>query len=102
MRPFLLTIASGAGLAALALMGAAAQTDPAAATAASSSQATTVAPVTAKANPEVKVVCKYQTPTGSRLGGERVCMKQSDWKAQAAEARRQRVFAPPAGISGSH
>jgi len=95
MRPFYLTIATGAGLVALALTQAVADPAP------PQTAATTVAPVTAKANPEDKVVCKYQTQTCSRLGGERVCMKQSDWKAQAAEARRQRDFAPPAGISGS-
>ena len=81
----------------------AAQTDPAAAaTPPSPSQATTVAPITAKANAEDKVVCKYQTPAGSRLGGKRVCMTQADWKAQEQDARRQRDSAPPAGISGSH
>jgi hypothetical protein len=79
---------------------AAAQTGPAATT--PPSQTTTVAPVTAKANSEEKVVCKYQTPVGSRLGGKRVCMTQADWKAQELDARRQRDFAPPAGISGSH
>jgi hypothetical protein len=62
--------------------------------------ATTVAPAIAQASPEDKMVCKTETPTGSRLGGHRVCMKKSDWQAQAQDARRQRDFAPPAGIAG--
>ncbi len=97
MSPFSLTIASGAGLVALALTQAAAA-DPAPPPTA----ATTVAPATVKANPDEKVVCKYQTPAGSRLGGKRVCMTQADWKAQELDARRQRDSAPPAGISGAH
>jgi hypothetical protein len=80
----------------------AAASTTAATTPPSSSQATTVAPVTAKANAEEKVVCKYETPVGSRLGGRRVCMTQAEWKAQEQDSRRQRDFAPPAGISGSH
>jgi hypothetical protein len=63
---------------------------------------TTVAPVVARANPEDKVVCRAQVETGTRLGGHKVCMKKSDWEAQAADARRQRDFAPPAGIAGQH
>jgi hypothetical protein len=98
MRPFFLTIASASGLLALALPSAAAA-DPAAPP---PTAATTVAPVTAEANPDDKVVCKYQTPLGSRLGGKRVCMTQADWKAQELESRRQRDFAPPAGIAGAH
>lgn len=87
----------------LVAAAAAAQTDPGAATPPpTSSQATTVSPVTAKASAEEKVVCKYQTPVGSRLGGKRVCMTQGEWKAQETDARRQRDFTPPAGISGSH
>lgn len=64
--------------------------------------ATTVAPATVTANPEDKVICRYLEETGSRLGGKKICMKKSDWQSQAADARRQRDFAPPAGISGSH
>ena len=82
--------------------GPASGADPTAATPPPSGQITTVSPVTATANAEEKVVCKYQTPIGSRLGGKRVCLTQADWKAQAADARRQRDFGPPAGISGSH
>jgi hypothetical protein len=62
--------------------------------------ATTVAPAVAQAPKEDKVVCKTEIPTGSRLGGHSVCMKKSEWEAQAQAAQRQRVFAPPAGISG--
>jgi len=64
--------------------------------------ATTVAPAVAQANPEDKQICKVETPTGSRLGGHKVCMKKSDWDAEAQASQRQRVFAPPAGISGQH
>lgn len=86
----------------LVAASATAQADPGATTQPpASSQATTVSPVTAKANAEEKVVCKYQTPVGSRLGGKRICMTQADWKAQEMDARRQRDFAPPAGISGA-
>ena len=38
----------------------------------------------------------------ARLGGHKVCMKRSDWEAQAADSRRQRDFGPPAGIAGQH
>jgi hypothetical protein len=66
---------------------------PAVATASSADKAQT---------PGDKVVCKYEVPTGSRLGGHKTCMKKSEWDAQAAEARRTRDFAPPAGIGGAH
>lgn len=75
---------------------AAGATDP------SAPAATTVAPVVARANPQDKMVCKAQVETGTRLGGHKVCMKKADWDAQAADARRQRDFAPPAGIAGAH
>lgn len=94
-------IALSAGLLAATLTAMAAQTDPAAATPPVTSQATTVAPATFKASPEDKVVCKTEIPTGSRLGGQKVCMKKSDWAAQAQDVRRQRQFAPPAGIAGA-
>lgn len=73
-----------------------------AAPAATASPVTTVAPVVAQASPEDKVVCRSQIEIGTRLGGHKVCMKKSDWEAQAADARRQRDFAPPAGIAGQH
>ncbi|MGH7023522.1 MAG: hypothetical protein ACREEB_08025 [Caulobacteraceae bacterium] len=57
--------------------------------------ATTTASAAVKFNPEDKVVCKYEVPSGSRLGGHRVCMKKSDWEAQALAARNARDFAPP-------
>jgi len=91
-------IALSAGLLAAASI-AMAQTEPGAATPPAS--ATTVAPATVKASPEDKVVCKTEIPTGSRLGGQKVCMKKSDWTAQAQDVRRQRQFAPPAGIAGA-
>ena len=60
------------------------------------------APAVAKPNPEDKIICKYQTPIGSRLGGTKVCQKKSDWDAQSLNARQQRETAGPAGIAGSH
>lgn len=47
-------------------------------------EATTVSPANVKPNPADKVICKYEIPSGSRLGGHRTCMKKSDWDAQAA------------------
>jgi len=44
-------------------------------------------PAIAKPNPGDKVICKYEVPTGSRLGGHKTCMKKSDWDAQAANAQ---------------
>lgn len=93
-------IALSAGLLAAASI-AMAQTEPGAATPPASGQATAVAPATVKASPEDKVVCQTEIPTGSRLGGQKVCMKKSDWTAQAQDVRRQRQFAPPAGIAGA-
>ena len=58
---------------------------------------TKVGPATTKANADDKVICKSEIPTGSRLGGHRVCMKKSDWDAQSAKARDDRLFAPPTG-----
>ena len=101
MRPLFLTIASGAGLVALALARAAAA-DPASPAPTAATAASTVAPATVEPDPDEKVVCKYQAPVGSRLGGKRVCMTKADWKAQEMDSRRQRDFAPPAGISGGH
>jgi hypothetical protein len=73
-----------------------------AATATAAPPVTTVAPVVARANPEDKVECRSQIDIGTRLGGHKVCMKRSDWEAQAADSRRQRDFGPPAGIAGQH
>jgi hypothetical protein len=57
------------------------------------------APAVVQPSPENKMICKYETPTGSRLGGHRTCMKKSDWDALAADARHERDFSPPAGLS---
>jgi hypothetical protein len=73
---------------------------PAAAPAAA--QATTVAPATVTPKPEDKVICKTEVGTGSRLGAKKTCMKKSDWAVEAQAARRERDFAPPAGIAGAH
>lgn len=34
-----------------------------------------------------KLVCKTITPTGSRLGGKRVCAPQSEWDRLASETQ---------------
>ena len=34
-----------------------------------------------------EVVCKTTSVTGSRLGGERTCLKRKDWQATAHDAR---------------
>ncbi len=72
-----------------------AQTDPAAGTPPSTGPATPVPSAAAKANPDDKVICKTQTPSGSRLGAKRVCMKKSDWDAQSQSAGDQLRFRPP-------
>ena len=41
-----------------------------------------------QSNSSTRMVCKYQKVTGSRLGRERVCMRQSDWDLLDAEVRR--------------
>jgi hypothetical protein len=69
------------------------------------SQATVngVAPITNYgAEADTRMICKTETPVGSRLGGHRVCMTKADWDKQSQDAIRQRNFAPSAGISGSH
>jgi hypothetical protein len=48
-------------------------------------QATTAAPPaatqTASTPPEdARIVCKTITPTGSRLGGERICLPKREWR----------------------
>jgi hypothetical protein len=35
-----------------------------------------------------QVVCHYVTPTGSRLGGSKVCQTRAEWAKVAAESRR--------------
>jgi hypothetical protein len=39
---------------------------------------------------EDKVICKRQEAIGTRLGGKRICMKASEWKA-AAELHRDEL-----------
>ena len=43
------------------------------------SQPTTAAPAAEPAE-DKKIVCKTITPTGSRLGGKRVCMSKKEWR----------------------
>jgi len=86
---FLLTAAST-----LALAGSSVAT-PIAAPAATAAAIT--AATAAKANPQDKMICKSQTPIGSRLRGHKVCLKKSDWEAQSREAQDtmdQRVGSP--------
>jgi Flp pilus assembly protein CpaB len=90
-------IALAAMAAALLIAGqgaALADTKPAA------TQATPAATAKAPANPDDKVICKYQVPTGSRLGGHRVCMTKAQWTAQANSARDAMTFRP-SGPSGN-
>ena len=61
---------------------------------------TTVSAATIRANPEDKVVCKYEVPIGSRLGGHKTCMKKSDWDAQAQAIKDQLTL--HAAPSGTH
>jgi hypothetical protein len=75
---------------------------PAAAPPVTVAAATTVSAATIKPKPEDKVICKTETPTGSRLGATRTCMKKSEWDEQSLSDRRKRDFGPPAGIAGVH
>lgn len=65
------------------------------------SSPTTVGPAPAAANPEDKVICKTEVPTGSRFG-HRVCMRKTDWDLQTQDARHKLDFAPPSATSGGH
>lgn len=59
---------------------------PPAAAAATASPGANLAP--AKAGPmndDQKVVCKYEIPVGSRLGGHKTCMTKADWDLQSRE-----------------
>jgi hypothetical protein len=46
---------------------------------------TTVSPAVSNAAQSDKVICKYEVPTGSRLGGHKTCMKKSDWDLQTRQ-----------------
>jgi hypothetical protein len=64
--------------------------EPAARPATTVSQATVngVAPITNYgAASDKKMICKTETPVGSRLGGHRVCMTKADWERQARAAQ---------------
>jgi len=50
--------------------------------AAAASPAVTTAAIDPEEN---KTVCKTVTPTGSRLGGKRVCMTKKEWKRLSEE-----------------
>jgi len=90
------------GILLMAVASGAARADPApppVATTAAASSPTTVAPATVVANPDDKVICKTEVPTGSRFG-HRVCMKKSDWDFQTQDARHKMDFRPPTPTSG--
>lgn len=81
-----ITRAAALGLCATLLMGASsgsiAATDPAegsATVAVATAAPTAPAAKRAAANPENQMVCKTETPTGSRLGGHKICMTKADW-----------------------
>ncbi|HEY1561298.1 MAG TPA: hypothetical protein VGF71_10470 [Caulobacteraceae bacterium] len=64
--------------------------EPASRPATTVSQATVngVAPITNYgAAADTKMICKTETPVGSRLGGHRVCMTKADWEKQARAAQ---------------
>ncbi len=52
------------------------------------SAAATAAAVAAQEKAEDKIVCKRITPTGTRLGGERVCKPKSYWDNVQRDAQR--------------
>lgn len=59
-------------------------------------------PAPAKPAPKAKpdgngMVCHYEQPVGSRLGGKRVCESKADAEARANLARDQMNHAPPGG-----
>ena len=46
---------------------------------------------------DTKMICKTETPVGSRLGGHRVCMTKADWEKQSRNAQdyiNSRIGAP--------
>ena len=48
---------------------------------------TSTATVQSNLDPD-QVVCHYVTPTGSRLGGSKVCQTRAEWAKLAAESRK--------------
>jgi len=75
---------------------AAATTTHAATTTADASSATS-APAAAKADP---VVCKSEPITGSRLGVQRICAKQSEWDRRTREDRTRMENIERGGFGG--
>lgn len=45
------------------------------------SPATSAAPATTPAKP--RIICQTFVPTGSRLGGKKICMTAKEWQARA-------------------
>jgi len=43
--------------------------------------------VAATPSDDLKIVCRTVTPTGSRLGGKRVCMSKKEWRRMHDESR---------------
>lgn len=60
-------------------------------------------PVAAAPTDESKIVCKTVLPTGSRLGGKRVCMTKAEWRRmnkegeEATRAIQDSYSKPPEG-----
>ena len=50
-------------------------------------QATAPAAAPAKPNSDEKIICRYDTPTGSRLGAKKTCMTKRQWADQSNNAR---------------
>jgi hypothetical protein len=100
MRSVTTTVSPMLGVFLMAMAVGVARADPPPAVASAPSAGTAVSPVTVKANPEDKVICKTEVPTGSRLGGHRTCMRKSDWDAQTQDARHKMDFRPPTATAG--
>lgn len=45
-------------------------------------------PATTTPPDDAKIVCKTVTPTGSRLGGKRVCASKKEWRRMNEEAAK--------------
>ena len=61
--------------------------DPAAVTAPSLAAPVTTAASDTAEKPKDPLVCKTETPLGSRLGGKKTCLPKSVWDQQRRESR---------------
>jgi hypothetical protein len=78
--------------AALCIAPAAFAADPDQAAAPTATAATAPA---VKAKKDSDIICKYQQPVGSRLGGKKVCMSRYDWQQQSNQARDTMSYRTP-------